>query len=102
MFSYEIVLTCWILGLEFEFHKTMTSRVQLRAGDCLNLDILEEVRIHHVVWHLCDLDESPQAFVQLETLKLEGKPIDWVGIMREMDYSIPELVKTKETNPSND
>ena len=82
MFNYSIIFQCDIGGKNYEMHKEWQSPVQLRVGDMVHLDALEEVRVANVVWYL---DRPGEAFVELENQKCEGTIEDWKSLLDEMD-----------------
>ena len=87
MFNYSIIFQCDIIGgRSYEFHKEWSSPTQLRAGDIVHFDALEEVRVKKVVWYL---DMPGHAFVELQDQRCEGTEKDWQNLFDEMDCSIP-------------
>ena len=84
MFSYFISLTCEIEGAEYSFEDNWESPVQLRAGDFLYINGLEDVLVEAVVWYM---EPKPNAFVQLTRQACEGTVQDWDCILDDLGHS---------------
>ena len=88
-FQYEMLLECRIDGRVFEFHKTFKHPAQFCVGDIVYINNLEEVEIAKIVWML---DEPGSALMELKDRNCQGVPSDWTCLLRDMDYSSPELL----------
>lgn len=87
-FRYSISLSIYIDGREYEFGLEWQSPVQLRTGDTVYIDGLEDVDVEQVSWKL---DDPGSAFVRLADQHCEGPPSDWKQLERQLGESVPLL-----------
>jgi hypothetical protein len=87
-FSYHLLMTCNIAGVDYEFSKEFRSPTQHRAGDAMHIGELEEVQIKSVTWYI---DDPGRAFMETEDLRLGGEPASWAELLEYFDSVTPEL-----------
>ncbi len=89
-FSYEIILEIDVDGIVFEFHKNWITDVQLKVGDYVYVDGLEEVKVVKVVWFM---NRRAEGMVDLGRIDCQGPPEEWAHLLNEFAYCVPDISK---------